>query len=177
MAKIVFALNQSVDGYVDHLRMEPPDTELFRHFIEDVGSLSGMIYGRRMYEDMRYWDGEHPEWDDARREYAVAWRRQPRWVVSRALSTVGPNATLISKDFESAMRKLKADVEGEIEVAGPELAHSLGELGLVDEYRIYIHPVVLGSGKPMFLGPKSRLRLVDSQRIGGNVVRLTYVPA
>ncbi|MCK8781681.1 dihydrofolate reductase family protein [Rhizobium sp. NTR19] len=177
MAKLVFALNQSLDGYIDHMRMGPPDAALFRHYIDDVRSLSGLIYGRRMYETMRYWDDEHAEWDGPRREYAQAWRAQPKWVVSRTLQAVGPNAMLISDDLEAAVRSLKADRDGEMEVAGPELAQALGELGLVDEYGIYIHPEVLGSGQPLFAGPRPRLRLVDSQRIGGDVVRLTYTPA
>jgi len=75
------------------------------------------------------------------------------------------------------IRGLKAELAGEIEVAGPELAQSLGELGLVDEYRLYIHPVVLGHGKPFFAGPRPRLRLVASDVIVKDVIRLTYVPA
>ncbi len=75
------------------------------------------------------------------------------------------------------MRELKAEREGEIEVAGPVLARSLTELGLIDEYRIYLHPVVLGRGTPYFAGPRPRLRLVAHDRIGEDVIRLTYVPA
>ena len=74
-------------------------------------------------------------------------------------------------------RALKAERAGEIEVAGPALAQSLTELGLIDEYRIYLHPVVLGHGKPYFAGPRSPLRLMAHDRIGEDVIRLTYVPA
>ena len=95
MAKLVFALNQSLDGYVDHTSFAP-DAVLFRHFIDDVRGLAGSVYGRRMYEVMRYWDEDHPEWDEARRDYATAWRSQPKWVVSRSLKSVGPNATLVA---------------------------------------------------------------------------------
>ena len=102
---------------------------------------------------------------------------QPKWVVSRSLKSVGPNAKLIENDFEGAIRGLKADRAGEIEVAGPNLAQSLTELGLIDEYRIYLHPVVLGHGKPYFAGPRPPLRLMTSDRIGEDVIRLTYVPA
>ena len=176
MAKLVFALNQSLDGYVDHTAFAP-DPVLFRHFIDDVRGLAGTVYGRRMYEVMRYWDDDHPEWADAERDYAVAWRRQPKWVVSRALKSVGPNATLVEGEVEAAIHGLKAQLDGVIEVSGPELAASLGNLGLVDEYQLYIHPVVLGGGKPLFAGPRPRLRLVASDRIGEDVIRLTYVPA
>ena len=176
LAKIVFALNQSLDGYVDHMAFAP-DPVLFRHFIDDVAGLSGTIYGRRMYETMRYWDEDHVDWDDDRREYAEAWRCQPKWVVSRTLKEVGPNATLIQGDLEYTVRSLKAEHEGVIEVSGPELAAGLGELGLVDEYRLYIHPVVLGAGKPLFAKALPRLKFVASDRIGADVIRLTYVPA
>jgi dihydrofolate reductase len=176
MAKLVFALNQSLDGYVDHTAFAP-DPVLFRHFIDDVLGLSGSVYGRRMYEVMRYWDEDHADWDAAEREYAAAWRSKPKWVVSRTLKSVGPNASLVGSDLEGEVRALKARHDGVIEVSGPELAASLGELGLVDEYRLYVHPVVLGGGKPFFSGPRPPLHLVASDRIGEDVIRLTYVPA
>lgn len=175
MAKLVFALNQSLDGYVDHTALAP-DPELFRHFIDDTRSITGSLYGRRMYEVMRYWDEEQAEWDAAEREYAQAWCSKPKWVVSRTLTSVGPNATLVQDDIEATIRGLKARHDGVIEVSGPELADSVGKMGLVDEYRLYVHPVVLGSGKPFFAGPRPPLRLTETERIG-EVIRLTYVPA
>jgi dihydrofolate reductase len=93
------------------------------------------------------------------------------------LKAVGPNAKLIEENLEGAIREIKAERDGEIEVAGPDLARSLTELGLIDEYRIYLHPVVLGHGKPYFAGPRPPLRLVTIDRIGEDVIRLTYVPA
>jgi len=176
MAKLVFGMNQSLDGYVDHQEFAP-DPALFRHWIEQVRGLAGSVYGRGMYEVMRYWDEDRPEWDAAEREFAAAWRSQPKWVVSRSLESVGPNASLVGADFEAAIRALKAELDGEIDVAGPELAQSLTDLGLVDEYRLYLHPVVLGRGKPFFAGRRPRLRLVAGDRIGEQVIRLTYVPA
>src|SRR5688572_30516077 len=176
MAKLVFGMNLSLDGYVDHEAFAPGPA-LFRHWIEQVRDATGSVYGRGMYEVMRYWDDDRPEWGAEERDFAAAWRNQPKWVVSRSLKSVGPNATLVADDIEGAMRALKAERDGEIEVAGPALAQSLTELGLIDEYRIYLHPVVLGHGKPFFAGPRSRLRLVASDRIDGDVIRLTYVPA
>jgi len=90
---------------------------------------------------------------------------------------VGPNATLLGDDLKAATGALKDRLAGEIDVGGPELAQSLTDLGLIDEYRLYLHPVVLGHGKPFFAGPRPPLRLVGSDRIAGDVVRLTYVPA
>ncbi len=161
MAKLVFGMNQSLDGYVDHQEFAP-DPVLFRHFIEQVRGLTGSVYGRRMYEVMRVWDQDLPEWGAQERDFAAAWRGQPKWVVSRSLKSVGPNATLVEDDLEAVIRGLKAELVGEIEVAGPDLARSLTELGLIDEYRLYLHPVVLGRGKPLFAGPRPPLRLVTS---------------
>jgi dihydrofolate reductase len=176
MAKLVFGMNQSLDGYVDHDRFAP-DAELFRHFIEHMRGVTGSVYGRGLYELMRYWDEDRPEWDAAEREFAQAWRSRPKWVVSRSLKSVGPNATLVDGDLGAAMRRLKAELPGEIEVGGPVLARSLTDLGLIDEYRIYLHPVVLGHGRPYFTGPRPPLRLAATERIGPDVIRLTYVPA
>lgn len=132
MAKLIFGMNMSLDGYVDHDKFAP-GPELFRHFIEQTRGLTGSIYGRGLYDLMRYWDEDHPEWDAPERDFAEAWRRQPKWVVSRSLKEVGPNATLLGEDFEAEIRKLKADLDGRIDVGGPKLAASLAQLGLVDE--------------------------------------------
>ena len=172
MAKLVFGMNQSLDGYVDHMAFAPSPT-LFRHFIAEAQQQTGSLYGRRMYEIMRYWDDEHPEWSSDEEAFAAAWRKQPKWVVSHSLRSVGPNATLVEGNLENAVRKLKAERVGEIEVAGPNFAKSLTTLGLIDEYRIYLHPVVLGQGKPFFAGPRPPLRLVTSDRMAEDVIRLT----
>ena len=176
MARLVFGMNQTLDGYVDHTAFAPGPM-LFRHFIEEARRQAGSVYGRHMYEIMRYWDDDHPEWNSDEQDFAAAWRKQPKWVVSRTLKSVGPNARLIEGDFEGRIRELKAERDGEIEVAGPNLARSLTELGLIDEYRIYLHPVVLGHGNPYFAGARPPLRLMTHDRIAEDVLRLTYVPA
>jgi dihydrofolate reductase len=181
VAKLVFGLTQSLDGYVasvaGDLVLPPPGPALFRHFTEQVRDFTGSVYGRRMYEVMRYWDEGHPDWSAAQREYATVWRRQPKWVVSRSLKSVGPNATLVEDNVEAVIRGLKARFDGEITVAGPELAGSLTALGLVDEYWLYFRPVVLGDGKPFFAGARPPLRLVGSDLIDEDMIRLRYVPA
>ena len=176
MAKLVFGMNQSLDGYVDHTKFGPSRT-LFRHFIEQAAGQAGSIYGRNVYELMHYWDADQAEWGPDEQAFAAAWRKQPKWVVSRTLKSVGPNASLIDGDLEGAIRKLKAERDGEIEVAGPALASTLTELGLIDEYRIYLHPVVLGQGTPFFAAARSPLRLTSTEKMDENVLRLTYVPA
>ena len=177
MAKLVFGLQQSLDGYVDHLEMGPPGPAVSHHFVEHVRDLAGIAHGRRTYEIMRYWDEDRPEWGAEELDFAAAWRSQPKWVVSRSLKSVGPNATLVGDDLEAVIGGLKAQLAGDIEVGGPELAQSLTDLGLIDEYRLYLRPVVLGHGKPFFASPRPPLRLVTSDRICGDVMRLTYVPA
>lgn len=176
MAKLVFGMNLSLDGYVDHERFAP-DPTLFRHWIEQVRGTSGAIYGRCIYQLMQYWDEDQPGWGADEQDFAAAWRDLPKWVVSRTLTAVGPNATLISDNVEAEVRALKARLAGEVDVSGTVLAHGLGALGLIDEYRLYLHPVVLGTGKPFFAGPRPRLRLQASERIGDEVIRLTYLPA
>jgi hypothetical protein len=123
MAKLIFGLSQSLDGYVDHLEIRPGPA-LFRHFVEHVRDLAGIVYGRRTYEIMRYWDEDLPEWDAEEVDFAAAWRSQPKWVVSRS-----------------------------------------------------VRPFVLGHGTPFFAGPRPPLRLVASDPIGEDTIRLTYVPA
>src|SRR5215204_1760684 len=104
VARLVFGMNQSLDGYVDHMAFAPSPT-LFRHFIEEAQRQAGSVYGRQMYDIMRYWDDDHPEWDAERRAFAGAWWSQPKWVVSRSLKSVGPNATLVADDLEAVIRE------------------------------------------------------------------------
>jgi dihydrofolate reductase len=176
LAKLVYGLNQTLDGYVDHTAFEP-GPKLFRHFIDHTRSVAGSVYGRTMYEVMRYWDDDQPEWGPDEHEFAAAWRAHPKWVVSRTLESVGPNATLVGEDLEGLISRLKAEHDAEIEIAGTLLAQSATELGLIDEYRIYLHPIVLGQGKPFFAGPTPPLRFVAQEQLDDDVIRLTYVPA
>jgi dihydrofolate reductase len=180
MAKLVFGMMQSLDGYVDGVAGGPQlpmlGAALHRHFNDQVRGVSGCLYGRRIYEMMRYWDEDRPEWDPIEHDFAAAWRAQPKWVASRSLKAVGANAALVGDDLEAFVRKLKAEVDGEIDVAGPDLAGCLTELGLIDEYRLYFRPCVLGGGKPYFAGARPPLRLVACDAIGEDAARLTYVP-
>lgn len=176
MSKLVFGMNQSLDGYVDHMAFAP-DAVLFRHFVQEAAGQTGSLYGRKVYELMRYWEEDQPDWGPDEHAFAQAWRRQTKWVASRTLSEVGPNAVLLGGDIKAAVARLKAEQTGEIEVAGPQIANVLTQLGLIDEYRIYLHPEVLGSGTPYFAGPRPRLRLAGTERIGDDVLKLTYLPA
>jgi dihydrofolate reductase len=178
MGKLVFGMMQSLDGYVAGAaggpQLPPPGDQLHRHFNDHVRGLAGIVYGRRMYEVMRYWDDDRPDWDAVARDFAAAWRAKPKWVVSRTLDSVGPHATLVRDGVGAFVRVLKAKLDGEIDVAGPELAGSLTALGLIDEYRLYFRPFVLGAGKPYFSGPRPPLRLVGTEAVAEDAVKLTY---
>ena len=180
MARLVFAMMQSLDGYVAGTdggpQLPPPGEELARHFNGLVSGLAGMLYGRRIYEVMRYWDEDRVDWEPHDRDFAAKYRSLPKWVVSRTLKSVGPNATLVDGDLESFVRGLRARIDGEIDVAGPELAAGVADLGLLDEYRLYIRPFVLGAGKPYFAGARPPLHLDGFERVGEDAVRLTYSP-
>lgn len=97
--------------------------------------------------------------------------------MSRTLESVGPNATLVRGDVGAFVRELKGELEGEVDVAGPELAGGLTALGLIDEYRLYFRPFVLGGGKPYFFGPRPPLRRVSAECVGEDAVRLTCAVA
>lgn len=170
---------QSLDGYVagaNGALLAPPGDELSRHFMDHVRGLAGMLYGRRMYEVMRYWDEDHADWDAHDRDFAATWRSRPKWIVSRTLKSAGPNATLVDCDLETFVRDLCARIDGEIDVAGPELAAGIADFGLIDEYRLYIRPFVLGGGKPYFVGARPPLHLTDFERIGEDALKLTLSP-
>jgi len=184
MSKFILGMNVSLDGYVDDLAgnlvMAPPGPELFGYWIRTVSDHAAVIYGSRMYQVMRYWDEDHPEWPELNKPlhaFATAWRKFPKWVVSRTLSEVGPNATLISGDIETQVRDLKARTDGIISVSGPELAGLMTKLNLIDEYHLILRPFVLGQGKPFFQQARPPLRLVSNALIDEDTVHLIYVPA
>ena len=180
MAKLILSMNVSIDGYVDdvggNLVMPAPGPELFRYWIEAVRGHAATIYGRRMYETMRYWDDDHAEWTEPLREFAEVWRRLPKWVVSSTLTEAGPNATLISADIEAVVRDLKTRTDGTISVSGPQIAGLMTRLGLIDEYHLVIRPYVLAQGKPFFHDTRPPLRLISNDRIDEETVLLVYKP-
>lgn len=180
MGELIFAMSLSLDGYVarekDELEAFVPSAELFRHFTDHERGLAGSLYGRRMYEVLRYWDEDRPEWSVMERDFAAAWRAHPKWIVSRTLKSVGPNATLVTGDVEAFVRSLKDKIDGRVAVAGPELAGSLTDWDLIDEYHLYFRPFVLGSGKPYFAGPPPPFRFVATDRISEDAVRFVLAP-
>ena len=180
MARLIFSMLQSLDGYVSGPEGGPatplPSDALMQHFNEQGRTLTASLYGKTMYEIMRYWDNDDPAHDEGGRDFAKAWQGRPKYVVSSTLKSLGTNATLVTGDLETAVREIKARHDGEIDVAGPELAAGLGALGLIDEYQLYLQPIVHGGGKPFFHGPRPPLRLKSLEHIE-DTVRLVYVPA
>ena len=180
MGKLILGMNVSLDGYVDdaggNLVMGAPSQKHFRYWIDTLRGHAGAIYGRRMYDLMRYWDDERPEWDAPQAEFAALWRGLPKWVVSSTSSDLGPNATLFTGDIETQVRDLKARTGGILSVSGPQLAGLMTRLGLIDEYHLHLRPVVLGEGKPFFHDTRPPLRLKSSTPIDDNALHLVYVP-
>jgi dihydrofolate reductase len=153
---IVYAFAVSVDGYIANAQgdigLPVPEEALFRHFNEMQKRTALSLYGRNMYEVMKYWEAPAAESSEFEQEFARAWQGTPKVVFSTTLESVGPNARLVKEkaDVERTVRQLKAETNGQIEVAGAGLAASLVRFGLVDEFRLYMMPVVLGGGKPYF---------------------------
>lgn len=154
---IVYAFAVSVDGYIaspqgGNIGLPVPEEALHRHFNELQKRAALSLYGRNMYELMKYWDAPPAEIPEFEQEFSRAWQATPKVVFSTTLASVGPNARLVKQkaDTERTVRELKAETNGEIEVNGAALAASLVRLGLVDEFRLYMMPVVLGGGKPYF---------------------------
>jgi dihydrofolate reductase len=155
--RISYSLAVSVDGYIASadrggIGLPLPEEALHRHFNEMQERTALSLYGRNMYEIMSYWDAPPAESSDFEHEFARAWQGTPKIVFSTTLQSVGPNARLVKDraDVERTVRRLKAETNGEIDVSGAALAATLVRLGFVDEFRLYMMPVVLGGGKPYF---------------------------
>jgi dihydrofolate reductase len=183
VARIVYSMMMSLDGYIagpdGDIALPVPEEELHRHFNEMMKQTSIELCGCRMYEVMRFWDSPDRETSasEVEREFARAWRETPKIVFSTTLRDVGPNARLMNGDVESVARSLKLETEGYISVAGGELAAHLARANLIDEYRLYMHPVVLGGGKPYFQsGLSLTLKPLGTESLTQGVTLLRYAP-
>jgi dihydrofolate reductase len=184
MGKLIFSMSVSLDGYVNtptgSLDWVHVDEELHAVFNEEARGVSADIYGRRMYELMTaYWPtaGDDPDSKPVEREFARIWRDTPRLVISRSLDRVAWNSRLIRDDAMAEVAALKAQPGFDLGIGGPTTAAPFIRAGLVDEYRLYVNPVVLGGGMPYFppLDEPLRLELVETRQFSGGVVRLSYV--
>jgi dihydrofolate reductase len=183
MRKLVYAMSVSLDGFIEaangDLSWSFPDEELHRHFNDRESTIDSYLYGRRLYENMAaFWPtaDENPSAPKVEIEYARIWKNKPKIVFSKTLEQVGWNSRLVRGNVAEEVNTLKELPGGDMSVGGAGLASSLMQLGLIDEYHLYLHPVVLGAGKPMFrhLHDKIDLRLVDTHTFGSGVVLLRY---
>ena len=182
MRKVTYAMGMSLDGYVvgpdGGFDWAAPDDELFRFATDEVRGLGVHLMGRRLYEAMLYWETaeqEH-ELDDAHLEFAALWKALPKVVFSRTLSAVQGNARLAADGLAAEIERLRTGpVEGDIGVGGPTLAADVAALGLIDEYRPRIYPVLVGGGTPLYPQTERRedLELVGTRTFGA-VVSLRY---
>ena len=182
MGHVIFGMNASVDGYVSGASGTPddmpvPGDELHQYFNDLMRSSALCLYGRKLYTVMQYWDTVDPNWNAIEEDFADAWRTTPKVVVSTTLDEVGGNARLVSSDVDNELRRVVEETDGEIDVGGPTIAATLARLGLIDEYRIYQRPVVLGGGKPFFPeGMPNGLSLLDVEMLPEDTVLLRYQP-
>lgn len=172
----------SLDGYIADLEgditLPVPSEELHQHFNDVMRDTEVSVYGRRMWEVMQYWGEPDPDRPPVGDEFARYWQSTPKVVVSRTLAEVPEGVRLVSSDPVGAVRALKEEVEGDIDVSGAQIASVLGAAGLIDEYLMYFQPVVLGAGKPYFAaGFRPALRVVGTQRLPDDVVLVRCAPA
>ncbi|UVK52558.1 dihydrofolate reductase family protein [Mesorhizobium sp. AR02] len=184
MAKIVYSMLTSLDGYIagpdGDIGLPVPETELHQHFNDMMRQASVVLAGRRMYETMRFWDSPDRETGatEVERDFAHAWRDTPKIVFSTTLRQVGHNARLVESDALATVKSLRTETDGLVILGGADLAACLARAGLIDEYRLYMHPVVLGGGKPYFQsGLSLALRPLGAESLPQDVTLLRYVPA
>ena len=173
----------SLDGYIagpdGNIGLPVPEADLHQHFNDMMEQTSMELCGRRMYEVMRFWDSPEREASGSKveRDFARAWQDTPKIVFSTTLREVGPNARLVNSDAENEVASLKLKTEGYISVAGANLAAHLARANLIDEYRLYMHPVVLGGGKPYFEpGLSLALKPLATESLPQGVTLLRYGP-
>lgn len=183
MRKVIYAMSVSLDGFIEaangDISWSFPDEELHKHFNDREATIDTYLYGRRLYENMAaYWPtaDENPLAPKHEIEYARIWRSKPKIVFSKTLDQVGWNARLVRGNIADEVNQLKEQPGKDLSVAGAEIAAAFMQLGLIDEYWLYLHPVVLGGGKPMFrqLRDKINLQFVETRKFGRGVVLLRY---
>ena len=183
MRSVTYSMNVSLDGYIvgpdGGFDWTPPDDEVFRSWIDEIRQVGVHLLGRRLYETMLYWEtaDQDPSLDDARLEWAALWKPLPKVVFSTTLSAVQGHARLASGGLAEEIERLRAEPgEGDIAIGGATLAAEAAALGLIDEYRARVYPVLVGGGIPFFPRRERRvdLELVETRTFGSSVVYLSY---
>ena len=182
MRKLIYSMTVSLDGFIagpdGEIDWSEPDEELHRFHNQRTLELGALLCGRRLYEVMLYWEtaGENPSAPEYELEFARIWKDLPKVVFSKTLEKVEGNARLVSAGVAEEVRELKRQPGRDLAVGGACLASSLIELGLVDEFRLFVSPVVLGGGTPYFpaLEDRIELELVETRTFGSRVVYVRY---
>ena len=184
MRKVIYAMSVSLDGFIESvdgdISWTTPDTQLDQHIIERERSIGVYLNGRRIYELMSaFWPtaDQNPLASEFEIEYARIWRDKPKLVFSKTLTQVGWNARLVRGDIAAEVNRLKEQPGGDLEVSGAGLGAAFMQLGLIDEYWLYIRPIILGGGKPMLAPLRDRsipLQLVETRPFDHGVVLLKY---
>jgi dihydrofolate reductase len=184
MSKVIYSMALSLDGFVAGPRGDiavVPDEELHRFHNQEAREFGAHLYGRRLYEVMSAWEtyaDENPSAPEHELEFARIWKATPKVVFSRTLDKVEGNATLAEGDVAETVARLKRETDGDLALGGPNLASTFMELGLIDEYRLFVHPVLVGGGTPFFppLDERVDLHLVETRTFGSGAVCLRYSP-
>ena len=186
MGKLIYCMNVSLDGYVESaersLDWASVDEELHTWFNDRSRETDAFLYGRRLYEVMNaFWPTAEsaPSAPDYIIDFARVWNATPKIVFSTSLARVDGNSRLVSGDLGEVLARLRTEFPGELSVAGPTLAAQFIRRGLIDEYRVVVHPVILGAGLPFFPGLETSvgLRLTETRQFASGAMYLGYVPA
>jgi dihydrofolate reductase len=179
---VIYLMNLSLDGFVEgpdgKFDWCTPDEEVHRFHNQQAGEMGAFLYGRRMYETMAVWqtvDG-NPLLPDYVLEFAKIWKEKPKFVFSTKLGRVGENCKLVKGEIGAEIAAIQRDTGGDLAVSGPGLASALARLGLVDEYRLVVYPIVVGGGKRYFPAPDRpyKLRLLETRIFGCGAAYLRY---
>ena len=183
MRSVTYSMNVSLDGYIvgpdGSFDWSEPDEEVFRFWIDEIREVGVHLMGRRLYETMLYWEtaDQDRSLDDAEREWVALWNPLPKVVFSTTLSAVEGNARLASGGLAEEIERLRAEPgEGDIAIGGATLAAEAAALGLIDEYRAIVYPVLVGGGIPFFPQRERRvdLELVETRTFSSRFVYLRY---
>jgi len=183
MRSVIYAMSVSLDGYIagpdGSFDWGTPDEEIFRFWTDQTRKLSAHLLGRRLYETMLYWEtaDENPSLDFDDREWVSVWRPLPKVVFSRTLSAVEGNALLASGSLVEEIERLRDEPgDGDIGIGGATLAGEAAQLGLIDEFRCVVYPVLVGGGTPFYpqLERRLDLELIESRTFGSRAVYLRY---
>jgi dihydrofolate reductase len=182
MRNLIYSMSVSLDGFIagpdGEIDWSAPDEELHRFHNQQTRELGAHLCGRRLYEVMTYWEtaDEDPSAPEHELEFARIWKALPKIVFSKTLANVEGNARLVRDGVGEEVAKLKEQPGKDLAVGGAGLASTLMRLGLIDDYRLFVRPVVLGGGTPYFpsLDERIDLELVETRTFGSRVVYVRY---